>query len=306
MGTSREGSNSHPERRPSGVQMEGGKGFNDNSREQLLGPPASSGSTHAQPKIVYAAVSHYTHDMSVTMTTSCYPEPDERAQKVGIPNAVQRMAEKILKEPSTGSRSSDAQFGERDVKIHMYQAGDEAAGQVSEYVYICVEDRGTVDCKALAVTAVIDRRFSKKTAVGFVQAVMDDHMLTKVVFNVETDRRLREDQLRSIGVLYNTNPPRSGKAAELDAMMNKVKGGLIQNIELAIGRHAAIEIMEEETKSLKDISKTFQEGSRRLRVQAWWKNMRMYGIIGAVVLVLILILLLVLCNPDFSKCGNHD
>jgi len=165
---------------------------------------------------------------------------------------------------------------------------------------LCVLVEGT-----MMFIAIVDKMFKATTAFAYLDAVT--HRF-KATYGTEIDNFKAygcsdfDEQLKTQGQLYTNNPP--SKAAKVLNQIEDVKGVLIQNIEAVIGRHEKIEILVEETDSLKTNSEKFRKGAKALKRKYIWKNLRMWLIVGGVVVLLVFILLLVLCNPDFSKCGN--
>lgn len=255
----------------------------------------------AKPQIVYAAVAHYLDDGSVRISTHCYIENDERAHKMHMPKVSELACKKMLKGdlPKVNPKLSY-------MNLSLFQPfQDENPSKASRYKYLIARSRDRDDCKGVAVAVVFSTSYQTTDTCKFAEAVYEDNDLSKVVFNIESQRTMREEKLRKLGIQFNEKPPHmQGKRAQIDDLMNSTKDLLVENIEVAIGRHEAIEILKEETEDLAQMSQEFQRGSKKLKNKFWWANKKWCMAITLLIIIIIIIILLIACNPNFSKCKS--
>ncbi len=74
--------------------------------------------------------------------------------------------------------------------------------------------------------------------------------------------------------------------------------------ERVLARGEKIELLVDKSDQLNQSAKRFQKSSRNLKNVMWWKNVKMWLIIIAVVIVLIWLIASFVCGFDFSKCKS--
>lgn len=71
-----------------------------------------------------------------------------------------------------------------------------------------------------------------------------------------------------------------------------------------LARGEKIELLVDKSDALNQSAKRFQKSSRALKNVMWWKNCRMWVLIGAIVAVLIWLISSFICGFDYSKCKS--
>jgi hypothetical protein len=72
--------------------------------------------------------------------------------------------------------------------------------------------------------------------------------------------------------------------------------------ERVLARGEKIELLVDKSEALNDSAKKFQRSSRALKNVMWWKNVKMWLLIIAIVAVLIWLISSFVCGFDYSKC----
>eukprot|EP00030_Apusomonadida_sp_AF-17_P000774 a176328_409.p1 GENE.a176328_409~~a176328_409.p1 ORF type:complete len:237 (-),score=97.20 a176328_409:78-749(-) len=103
-------------------------------------------------------------------------------------------------------------------------------------------------------------------------------------------------------VTFFNNDPAADKLASVQAQIADVKGIMVENIEKVLQRGERIELLVEKTDTLNAQAATFKKKSTQLKRAMWWKNMRLWLIIGLVAAIALWFLLSLICGFDFSKC----
>jgi len=267
----------------------------DRAGEPFLG--GGGDEAPGKPQIVYAAVAHHLDDGNVRISTHCYVENDERAHKMHMPKVVEKACDSMLQNPAPKANP----------KLSYMNLSLFEVDKKSRYKYLIAQNRDRDDCKGVAVAVAFEKTYHTTDAFKFAEAVYEDNDLSRVVFNVEASRTLREEKLRKLGNVFNEKPPSmQGKRAQVQDAIDSTKELLVENIEVAIGRHEAIEILKEETEDLAQMSQEFQRGSKKLKNKFWWANKKWCMAITLFIIIIIVILLLIFCHPNFSECKSSD
>lgn len=69
-----------------------------------------------------------------------------------------------------------------------------------------------------------------------------------------------------------------------------------------LARGEKIELLVDKTDQLNRSAQKFQKSAKALKNVMWWKNVKMWLLIGAVVVILIWLIASFVCGFDFSKC----
>ncbi|KAI8867132.1 synaptobrevin, partial [Ramicandelaber brevisporus] len=81
------------------------------------------------------------------------------------------------------------------------------------------------------------------------------------------------------------------KASAIKAQVDEVVGIMQKNIELTMQREERLEVLQDRTENLSSSARDFNEGTRRVRRQMWWKDMKMKIIIGVVIVILLIVII---------------
>jgi len=102
---------------------------------------------------------------------------------------------------------------------------------------------------------------------------------------------------------FNDNPAADNFGRVKDQLA-EVKDVMVDNIERVLARGEKIELLVDKSEALNDSAKKFQRSSRALKNVMWWKNVKMWLLIIAIVAVLIWLISSFVCGFDYSKCKS--
>ena len=81
---------------------------------------------------------------------------------------------------------------------------------------------------------------------------------------------------------FNDNPA-ADSFGKVKNQIEDVKGVMVENIEKVLARGEKIELLVDKTEALNASAKKFQKASKSLKDAMWWKNVKMYLMIFALV-----------------------
>nr|QNH82209.1 vesicle-associated membrane protein 7 [Sogatella furcifera] len=84
--------------------------------------------------------------------------------------------------------------------------------------------------------------------------------------------------------------------------LDELKDIMVHNIDNIAMRDERLELLVDKTENLTASSVTFRATSRNLQRALFWKNMKLYMIISAIVLVIIYFILAMSCGSTLSSC----
>tara|TARA_A100001015_G_C14938292_1_gene691428 strand:- start:698 stop:1369 length:672 start_codon:yes stop_codon:yes gene_type:complete len=102
------------------------------------------------------------------------------------------------------------------------------------------------------------------------------------------------------------NSPSGDSFSTLNSKIDEVKNVMYENIESVLARGEKLEILVDKSEALQQQAFVFQRSARDLKSAMWWRQIKIYLLIFALVVVFILIISMVACGVDFGKCKNDD
>lgn len=84
--------------------------------------------------------------------------------------------------------------------------------------------------------------------------------------------------------------------------ISEVKNIMIENIEKVLDRGETLDLLVDKTEHLQGEAFAFKREARRVRRAMWWKNMRMWFIIGGLVAFVVLFIVMLACGWKLNKC----
>lgn len=125
-----------------------------------------------------------------------------------------------------------------------------------------------------------------------------DRIKTAISFAMNSEfSRVLSDRME----FFNENP-NADSFGKVRGQLNDVKDVMVKNIESVLQRGEKIELLVDKTEALSQSAKRFQTQSKSLKQAMWWKNVKMWLLIAAVVLIISLVISMLACGADFSKC----
>jgi vesicle-associated membrane protein 7 len=75
---------------------------------------------------------------------------------------------------------------------------------------------------------------------------------------------------------------------------------MVENIEKVLARGEKIELLVDKTEALNNSARKFQRASKSLKSAMWWKNVKMWLLIGAIVIVVCYAIAAFACGPALN------
>jgi len=159
----------------------------------------------------------------------------------------------------------------------------------------------------LTYLGMASHTFQKRRAFAFLLDVRQN-FLTKFGETWKTAIALQFDNIFSRTLQQRAeffSSDASDKIAAVQAQIEETKSILVENIDNLLARGERIELLVEKTERLTDESFQFKNKARQLRIKMWWKNIKLWLIIGGIIIVVIFLIVWFSCGfPDFHMCGS--
>ena len=88
---------------------------------------------------------------------------------------------------------------------------------------------------------------------------------------------------------FNDNPA-ADSFGKVKNQIEDVKGVMVENIEKVLARGEKIELLVDKTEALNASARKFQKASKSLKDAMWWKNIKMYLMIFALLVTVAVII----------------
>ncbi|XP_076641205.1 vesicle-associated membrane protein 7 [Halictus rubicundus] len=161
-------------------------------------------------------------------------------------------------------------------------------------IYLCITDDAFQKSRAFLFLTEIKRRF---------MAVYGQGAQTAVAYSMNTDfGRVLDNEMR----YYKESNHDIDVISKVHGELAELKDIMVQNIDSVAMRGERLELLVNKTENLTTNSVTFNKSSRNLARSLFWKNVKIYVIIGAILLVAIYVIVSVSCGGlAWQKCvGN--
>jgi len=120
---------------------------------------------------------------------------------------------------------------------------------------------------------------------------------TAIAFSMNEDfGRVLQKQME----LYNS--PQADNYSQVSSKLEDVKNIMVENIEKILERGEKLELLVDKTEQLQEQAFKFEKSSRKLKNVMFWKRVKMFLAIGAIVLFLIWIITVLACGITYKKC----
>eukprot|EP01105_Mastigella_eilhardi_P012704 TRINITY_DN2902_c0_g1_i1.p2 TRINITY_DN2902_c0_g1~~TRINITY_DN2902_c0_g1_i1.p2 ORF type:complete len:206 (-),score=64.37 TRINITY_DN2902_c0_g1_i1:67-684(-) len=140
----------------------------------------------------------------------------------------------------------------------------------------------------LCVTNV---EFPTRVAFAFLQKIMNDYRpgyTTPGVLQKDMD--------------FFSNDPRSDRITNIRTEIDNVREIMVENIGAVLERGEKLEDILQQTDLMTAHSGQFNTRARKLKTAMWWKNVKLWIVIGVVAFVLLLVLIWAICGITFQRC----
>ena len=98
------------------------------------------------------------------------------------------------------------------------------------------------------------------------------------------------------------NSSEADSFAQVNSKLDDVKNVMMQNIEMVLERGEKLELLVDKTERLQAQAFQFVKTSRQLKIQMWWRKVKLYLLIFVILFVICIIIAAVICGPNFKKC----
>lgn len=161
-------------------------------------------------------------------------------------------------------------------------------------IYMCITDNDFQKCRAFFFLAEIKRRFL---------AAYGQDAQTAVAYSMNTDF---SRTLASAMKHYSESNKEIDVLANVMGDLDDLKDIMSKNIDNVAMRGERLELLVYKTENLSANSVTFRKTSRNLARSLFWKNVKIYVIIAAVLIVVIYVIVSISCGGlAWPKCvGN--
>lgn len=158
--------------------------------------------------------------------------------------------------------------------------------------YLCITDEDFPRSKAFAFLNDIMQRFQRQY--GGAAA-------TALPYAMDSDfSKVLQNQVR-----YYVENPEGSTVRQVQNEIDDLKQIMVKNIDSLTSRGERIELLVDKTEDLTNQSTQFQRQSRELRRAMFWKNIKMYLMIGAIGFAIFWVILSISCGGiSIPKCRS--
>ncbi|OXU29756.1 hypothetical protein TSAR_014806 [Trichomalopsis sarcophagae] len=161
-------------------------------------------------------------------------------------------------------------------------------------IYMCITDDDFQRSRAFLYLNEIKRRF--RTMYG-------DGALTALAYAMNTE----------FGRVLANEMKHYSESKDLDTIskvhgeLDELKDIMVKNIDNLAMRGERLELLVNKTENLSNNSVTFRKSSRNLARSLFWKNVKMYVILGAALIIVIYVILALSCGGlGLPKCVSSN
>ncbi|XP_076237730.1 vesicle-associated membrane protein 7 [Calliopsis andreniformis] len=161
-------------------------------------------------------------------------------------------------------------------------------------IYMCITDDDFQKSRAFLYLTEIKRRFMAAYGPG---------VHTAVAYSMNTDfGRVLANEMK----YYSESNQDIDLISKVHGELDELKDIMVKNIDNVAMRGERLELLVNKTENLTASSVTFRKTSRNLARSLFWKNVKIYVIIGVILIVVIYVIVSISCGGlAWQKCvGN--
>jgi len=143
-------------------------------------------------------------------------------------------------------------------------------------------------------------------------AIASKDVETRIVFNFLGDMRKAFEagsdkgtytrNLNKLLVQYK-NPADMDRIKRIAAELEDVKGVMRDNLDKMVKRGEQLETLDQATVQLEQDASAFKTNAIKVRKVVWWRRIRLWIIVGAVLVVIVFIVIVIVCGGfTFKDC----
>lgn len=151
-------------------------------------------------------------------------------------------------------------------------------------IYLCITDDRFDRPKAFMFLREVQQRFIANYGLTVATAIA-------YAMNSEFSRVL-SSQMRS----YNEGGQQLDAISRVNGEMDELRDIMVKNIENITNRGERLELLINQTETLRNSSVTFRQTSRNLARTMFWRNVRMYFLVAAILLFVIYVIVSMACG----------
>lgn len=158
------------------------------------------------------------------------------------------------------------------------------------FIYFCIADKQTTVTRAFGYLQELRTSFLQK---------FGTRAATAAAFT------LNDEFERTMASLmeFSTNS-KTDKFSQIHEQIDATVDVMVQNLERVLQRGEKIELLVQRTEELQTNAKDFRKVSTDLKNHYWWRNMKLWIIVGVCVLILIWLISSLICGFDYKKCRS--
>jgi vesicle-associated membrane protein 7 len=90
--------------------------------------------------------------------------------------------------------------------------------------------------------------------------------------------------------------------SQVNTKLDDVKNIMVQNIEMVLERGEKLELLVDKTEQLQSQAFKFEKSSKELKLAMFWKRVKLYALIGFIVVFILWLLTSIICGFDYKSC----
>mmetsp|Transcript_15672 Transcript_15672/g.17425 ORF Transcript_15672/g.17425 Transcript_15672/m.17425 type:complete len:230 (+) Transcript_15672:33-722(+) len=148
----------------------------------------------------------------------------------------------------------------------------------------------------LTFLCVTDKDFLARVSFDFLKKI-------ESVYSNQSSTKFTS-QFKELMETYS-DPHKVDRVTRVKSKLDDVKGVMIDNIDKVMERGEALDTIEERTADLSNASMDFRRSSTTLRKVMWWKNVKLWIVLGVLLVVLLFVVVWIGCGLTFANCRSH-
>ncbi|ALC42426.1 CG1599 [Drosophila busckii] len=162
----------------------------------------------------------------------------------------------------------------------------------NKLIYMCITDNEFERSRAFLFLADIKQKFIQTYGLQVATAIA-------YAMNTEFSKVLSQQ------MVYFSQSREVDSITRVSGQIDELKDIMIKNIDSLRDRGEKLELLVNKTENLSNNSVAFRKASRNLARQMFWKNIRVYVVVGLVIIFIIYVIVSMACGGlDWHSCIN--
>ncbi|KAH8355198.1 hypothetical protein KR093_008172 [Drosophila rubida] len=159
-------------------------------------------------------------------------------------------------------------------------------------IYMCITDNEFERSRAFLFLADIKQKFIHTYGLQVATAIA-------YAMNTEFSKTLFQQ------MIYFSQSPEVDSISRVHGQIDELKDIMIKNIDNLRDRGEKLELLVNRTENLSNNSVAFRKASRNLARQMFWKNIRIYVVVGLVIIFIIYVIVSMACGGLAWQSCTH-